>query len=146
MDRSIEVRGAPAPLPEGPLRLRFMSPVDVTGMKADPLDAPAALLSRLLRRVDAMARWNGLALTPDALGTLTRNLAGLRVDGAGLTRGWYDSPNRHKQARSGPTIFGWISIHGVTPEIAAVFTLGPRCHLGRHAAEGLGAFSVDLLE
>ena len=83
---------------------------------------------------------------PSIHGTLTRNLAGLRVDGAGLTRGRYDSPNRHKQARSGPTISGWISIHGVTPEIAAVFTLGPRCHLGRHAAEGLGAFSVDLLE
>ncbi len=127
------------PVP-GSVRLVFLSPVDGTGR--DVLAEPHRLISRMIRRVDAVSRWNGVALDDETGRTLARHAAGLHYDTSALRPGRYASPNRHRQARHDPTFSGQLTIHGDLAPLWSILHVATRCHIGRHAVEGLGAFQI----
>lgn len=121
--------------------LIFLSPIDGTG--ADIAAKPHSLITRLIRRVDAMSRWNGVAMDESAGRALAHHAARLDYDLTGLRPGRYESPNRHRQKRHDPTFGGRIVISSDLAPIWPILLLGARCHVGRHAVEGLGAFRLD---
>lgn len=130
--------------PEGPLTLRLLSPMDDEG--ANPTaggDAAGRLLSRAVRRVDALARWQGLALAPQATRDLTDAARAVRARALRLTRALRESPNRHGQARTTSTVSGEIDLPPLPPELRLLLSLACRCHLGRHTNEGLGVLEVS---
>jgi hypothetical protein len=131
----------PQPAP-GPLRIRFASPADMSGDNpGGPADPAARLLSRMIRRVDAMARWQGLALSPIARRDLTLAAHGLRGT-ASLTPGRHVSPNRKGQRRDDPVATGWIDLPHLPEPLWPILAISARCHVGRHATEGLGALQI----
>ncbi len=139
--RSIEIHEiAPDAVPER-VALRFLSPVDASG--APIAERPHSLLTRLIRRADAMSRWNGVALSHETGRELARHAAGLDYDLTGLRPGHYQSPNRHGQLRRDPALFGQIVIGGDLAPLWPILQIGARCHIGRHAVEGLGAYRLD---
>ena len=140
-DRWVEV-GCPAPMPahDGALRLVFSSKTDVG--KTDPSEAPHRLLSRLLRRVDGISRWNGLAITDGVGRAMAQHMAGLQYDTSGLSLVRYTNPNGKKQSRVNHAVTGHLTIRGDWVPIWPVLAMGERCHLGRGAVEGLGKFGV----
>ncbi|MBD1206747.1 MAG: hypothetical protein H9533_21810 [Rhodobacteraceae bacterium] len=156
---SMALRGQPAPpailhrfaevtpladdIPEGPLTLTFLSPMDDEG--ANPKgrgDAAARLLSRALRRVDALARWQGLRLSDTALRDLTARVHALRADSLRLQRATCDSPNRHSQVRRTQVVSGSLDLPPLDADLRLLLSLIRRCHLGRHTNEGLGRIEI----
>ncbi len=128
------------PPPPDRVTLAFLSPVDGTGR--DVFAQPHRLISRMIRRVDAVSRWNGVALVDETGRELARHAAGLDYDISGLRAGRYASPNRHRQSRRDPTVNGRLTIHGDLAPLWPVLHVATRCHIGRHAVEGLGAFQI----
>ena len=139
-------RIAPA-MPEGAVTLHLLSPVDMSGENpAGPADLGVRLMSRLIRRVDAMARWHGVALDDAALRDLTAAAHRLRSVADATVRGRSHSPNRKRERRDDPTITGSITLAGDFTALGPILQMGVRCHLGRHATEGLGAFRVEVAD
>lgn len=122
-------------------RLVFLSPMDGTG--ADIMAQPHRLVTRLIRRADAVSRWNGVALSDDEGRALAGHATTLSYDVSELRLGQYASPNRHQQKRRDPTLTGCLDIHGDLAPLWPILHIGTRCHIGRHAVEGLGAFRID---
>ena len=94
---------APAPWVEVPgsaLTLHLASLMDGEGAKPDDTrDIAARILSRAIRRVDALARWQGLALDDAALLDLTAQGHAVRATAQRQTFTTHDSLNRHGQTR-----------------------------------------------
>ena len=132
-----------AQVPEGPLTLRFLSPMDDEGTNPSTNADPAArLLSRGLRRVDALARWQGLALAEPVTRALSDRLRGLRADALRLRRDKRESPNRYGEARVTHVLTGEIDLPPLAPDVRLLLSLIQRCHVGRHTNEGLGMIEV----
>lgn len=140
---------APAPwvdIPEGPLTLRLISPMDDEGGKpGDTRDIAARMLSRALRRVDALARWQGLALADDTLRALTAEIHSIRAQEIHLTLGQRMSPNAKGQKRASRVLTGRLNLPPLPPDLRLVLALASRCHIGRHTNEGLGRVEVSPL-
>ncbi len=96
----------------------------------------------MIRRVEAVSRWNGVALEDETGRALARHAAGLCHDISDLRPGRYASPNCHRQARHDPTLSGHLTIHGDLAPLWPILHVATRCHIGRHAVEGLGAFQI----
>lgn len=126
------------------VRLVFTSPTDIGG--SEPLAHPHRFLSRLLRRVDGMSRWNGLGLEDEAGRNFANHVKTLEYDTSGLRFGGHLSPNSRGQRRMKKTMTGALTIRGDIASIWYVLIMGERCHLGRGAVEGLGAFRIELVE
>ena len=137
---------APAPwaeVPDGPVTLHLLSPMDDEGARPDDTrDIAARILSRAIRRVDALARWQGLALSEAALSDLTAQAHAVRATAQRLTFSTHDSPNRHGQTRRTRVMTGAITLPPLSPDMALLLALACRCHIGRHTNEGLGAVAV----
>lgn len=131
----------PATAPER-VRLTFLSPVDATGR--DIAAEPQTLITRLIRRVDAVSRWNGVALQDGLGAALAAHAHGLAYDLTELRFGHYESPNRFGQLRRDPVISGHLTLSGDLSPIWPLLHIGTRCHVGRKAVEGLGAYRLDL--
>jgi len=131
------------PAPEM-VQLTMLSPVDASG--ADPFAEPHTILARAFRRVDAISRWNGVALETDKAIAVARQLRSLDYDLTGLVAGRYSSPNRHGQRRNDPTISGTLVVRGDLTDIWPVLRIAERAHIGRHAVEGLGRVRIDALD
>ncbi len=138
--RDTRVTRLSLPPPPDRVTLAFLSPVDGTGR--DILAQPHRLISRMIRRVDAVSRWNGVALEDETGRALAHHAAGLNYDASGLRPGRYASPNRHRQTRQDPTLSGHLTIHGDLAPLWPILHIATRCHIGRHAVEGLGAFQI----
>lgn len=134
--------GHPAPIPSSQkaLQIVFTSQVDVG--KTDPFVAPHRMLSRLLRRVDGISRWNGVGLTDEAGRALAQHMAGLEYDTSALVQGTYHSPNAKGQKRVNQTVTGPLVVKGDWTSVWPVLAMGQRCNMGRGAVEGLGAFRL----
>lgn len=137
------------PLPHFPevakaVRLVFVSPTDTGG--ADPVAHPHRLLSRLLRRVDGLSRWNGIGLEDGAGRAFANHVKTLTYDTSEIRCGGYLSPNARGQRRKKTTMTGALGIRGDIASIWPVLAMGERCHMGRAAVEGLGAFRVEVVE
>lgn len=124
----------------GAVTLCLLSPMDASGM--DPIQTPATVLTRMLRRVDAVSRWNGAALPPDMAAALADQARGLRYDTSGLSRGTHHSANRKNQPRNDPTLLGRLHLSGDLQHLWPCLRIAERCHIGRHAVEGLGAVQI----
>lgn len=138
---------APAPwpeVPEGPLALHLVSPLDDEGVKPDDTRGIAArILSRALRRVDALARWQGLALDDATLSDLTARAHAVQARALHLQAATHDSPNRHGQMRRTRVLTGRIELPALCPDLALLLALACRCQIGRHTNEGLGVIAVE---
>ena len=141
MARQVSIsRGISAPpVSDNRLVIEFLSPVDVSGVRG-PLGR--SLVSRMLRRAAAMARWHGLALAPETTRRITAHLDTLGFDEGGLHAGRYLSPNRHAQRRSHATRAGLLCIAGDPAPLLPLLAIAERCHVGRAAVEGLGRFRL----
>ncbi len=138
--RRLEQVAGLAPLPDpGAVRLEILSPMDASTARGA---LEASLLSRLLRRVDALSRWQGLALDSRQTRRLTEQLRGLDFTGTRLRFGVYNSPNRKRQNRARRSVSGHLvavgDLHGLMPVLA----IGERCHVGRGAVEGQGRYQL----
>lgn len=130
-------------VPEGPLTLHLLSPMDDEGARPDDTrDIAARLLSRTLRRVDALARWSGAALTEDAHRRLTAAAHEIRAGALRLTRGSTASPNRKGEARRRQVLAGEIDLPPVPDDIRLLLALAARSHIGRGTNEGLGRIGI----
>ena len=121
--------------------LVFTSPTD-TGNR-DPRVEPHRILTRLQRRVDGISRWNGVGLANEAGRALAGQAQSFAFDTSGLHTGRYQSPNARGQVRSKDTMTGALLITGDIPKIWPLLAMGEKCHLGRAAVEGLGAFRLE---
>lgn len=121
--------------------LEFTGPVDAAG-KGGP--AEPSLLSRLLRRVDGLARWQGLALSPNHGRALAALIADLDFSQSHLRAGQYLSPSKKSRMRRHPTLTGTLVVKGPLAPLLPVMAIGARCHMGRAAVEGLGRYRMSL--
>lgn len=129
------------PIAKGPVTLRFLSPVDVSGIRRD---IGPSLLSRILRRVAALSRWQGMVLASDATRDLTARIDALDIDTSRMTSGRYESASRHAEIRSHATMQGELRISGDIAPFLPALAIGERCHVGRAAVEGLGRYRLVL--
>jgi len=144
LSRDVQIGAPAAGLPETrAVAVVFLTATDTGG--AFPAHEPHRIVSRLLRRVDGLSRWNGLALEPSAGKAFAEYARTLDYDTSGLRRGRYESPNAKGQVRAKATMSGTLGISGDIAPLLPVLAMGERCHLGRGAVEGLGVFRVDAL-
>ena len=136
--------GRPAPrLGHGDaVRIVFSSRTDIG--KTNPFETPHRLLSRMLRRVDGISRWNGFAITDTTGRAIAKHMAGLRYDTSGLKRVTYSRPNAKKQCRVNHAVTGHLIVRGDLEPVWPVLAMGERSHLGRGAVEGLGRFKIEI--
>ena len=128
---------------EGPLTLRILSPMDDEGAKPGAAgDGASRLLSRAIRRVDALARWQGQEMGEDVTRALTASAHQVRARALRLIRQRRQSPNQLGQARVTQVVTGEIDLPPLSFELRVLLSLAQRCHLGRHTNEGLGSFEV----
>ncbi|WP_428697111.1 hypothetical protein [Stappia sp.] len=132
-----------AEVPEGPLTLRLLSPMDDEGTRpADNRDIAARILSRTLRRVDALARWSGASLTEDAHRQLTAAAHDVQAQALRLTRGKTASPNRKGEARTRQVVTGEIDLPTIPADLRLLLAFAVRSHIGRGTNEGLGRIGI----
>lgn len=140
IDREVvQVSGVTVPDLKAGFALEFITPVDATG-KSGVIER--SLLSRLLRRVDALARWQGMALDPDYARGVVRKLGQLDYSRSTLASGTYVSPSRQPKTRSHKTRSGTLIAMGDVTSVLEFVAIGARCHIGRAAREGLGRFYI----
>jgi len=137
------------PLPPAPagcqrLRLALTAPLDVTSSRPAAAAGKVAgpFLPQLLRRVSELSRWNGVTLAPDAARVLALRLREVAEDTAALKPGTHFSPNAKGQRRRRQVLRGEMRLRGDIASIWPLLAMGMRCHLGRGAVEGLGAFRL----
>ena len=136
---------SPAPwldLPNGAVSLRLVSPMDDEGSARPDRDPAARLLSRALRRVDALARWQGMALEEDAMRALTAQAHQVCVVGCRLAPAQYISPNCKGEKRVSRALVGEIDLPPLSEDLRTLLALAQRCHVGRHTNEGLGRIGL----
>jgi len=133
--RVVEQRGVAVPAP-GALTLEFLTPMNAESL--DPRERPDTVLSRLMRRVEALAPWQDAAVAED-----WRDLAALWLelewDVSGLRGGAAD----RRSGRAGrefrvPVVTGWLGLARVPPPLCALLGLGSETHVGKGATEGFG--------
>ncbi|MCC5976416.1 MAG: hypothetical protein JJT81_20550 [Rubellimicrobium sp.] len=129
-------------VPEGPLTLRLVSSMDDEGSADKGRDIAARILSRALRRIDALARWQGLGLEDDAMRALTAQVHALRATDIRLRPGQHLSPNAAGQKRHSRVLTGEFDLPDLPDDLRLLLSLALRCHVGRHTNEGLGRLSV----
>jgi len=132
----------PMPVDARSARLVFTSPTDASG--GEPHAEPHRILTRLQRRVDGISRWNGVGLSDEAGRALAGQAKGFGFDASGLRTGRYQSPNARGQVRRKDTMTGVLLITGDIAQIWPLLAMGEKCHLGRGAVEGLGAFRLEV--
>lgn len=139
-----EIGPAPwAAISEGPLTLRLTSPMDDEGSAEKGTDIAARILSRALRRVDALARWQGLSLQDSAMRAVTAQIHDIRALAARCQRGQHRSPNNKRQNRVTRVLTGEIDLPPLAPDLRLLLELASRCHIGRHTNEGLGRVLIE---
>ena len=130
---------AEAPMPVSGALLQLLTPMDATG--DDWALRPATVLTRALRRVDALARWSGVCLADG--GGVAAQIAELTHDTTGLRAAV--APRYSGSARttvSDPSITGNLGLSGDVQAIWPLLTLIERCGIGRGASEGRGRARV----
>lgn len=144
VDRRLSPLLSPPPLPAGLLVLRLPAPLDMSGARPDgPEDPVARIAARMVRRVDAVARWQGLALPPEETLRLTDLAHRLTSTERHLFPGRYEAPNARAEARANPVVSGWCRVDGDVEGLEPILRLATRTHLGRHTNEGLGVIRWD---
>ena len=141
LDRRVTICQGITTLPAAGSRLviEFLSPVDVSGVRGA---IGRSLVSRMVRRAAAMARWHGLALAPEITRRITAHMDALVHDERELATRRYFSPNRHAQRRRHETCEGRLGIEGDIAPALPLLAIAERCHVGRAAVEGLGRFRL----
>lgn len=140
-ERHIEAARITSSPPPLQLRLYLLSPMDISGR--NPTAEPWSILTPMIRRVDAVSRWGGATLAPEISRALSQDCRNLRFGLDGLQAGWHHSANRRRQKRNDPVIAGRIDLAGDLGPLWPLLCVAERCHMGRHAVEGLGRIGLD---
>lgn len=136
--------GGPEPVSEGLLTLHLVTPMDDEGTRPDDTrDVAARLLSRAIRRVDAVARWQGAALDDKALRTLTAQAHAVQAVATRLRPAQNISPNSKGEMRRSNVLTGEIDLPLLPADLRLLLSLASRCHVGRHTNEGLGMIVAE---
>lgn len=130
----------PEPAPRA-VRLHLVSPMDISGR--DPAREPWTILSRMIRRVDGVARWSGVGLDSDTSRAVSLMCRELQYGIGGLRLGRHHSANRHAQKRTDPVLTGALDVAGDLAPLWPLLQAAERCHIGRHAVEGLGWIRLE---
>ena len=117
------------------------SPVDMSGGKPE-VAVGRSLLGRGLRRIDAMARWQGQSLDPSDMTALRQTLDRLSYDERNLTRATYVNNPKHKQIKRFETVTGALRVSGDLTPILPILALLERAQLGRGVVQGLGVVEM----
>lgn len=146
-DRRIAVvEGLASPPAPAAVILRFVTPLSLRrgGVVHGEI---GSLFSSLGNRVSGMARWLDSEITADWRG-LKALAAGLQIDASHLTRvRWQRWSGRQGEAP--------IPMEGLTGPVAVAGDLAPfwplllageTCHVGSHAAQGLGRYMLERVE
>jgi hypothetical protein len=105
-------------------------------------DNPRSIVPAIIRRVQAMARWQGFALPSAA--ALLRETRALKVTAQDWrTYGW----TRHSQRQRDNDIpaegmLGSVMLEGDLERLAPWIALAASCNIGSHASMGMGWFDV----
>jgi hypothetical protein len=89
-----------------------------------------------------MARWQVLALTEDAMRSLTDAAHTVTALAVRLKHDTRYSPNAKGQKRSTRVLMGEIDLSPLPPNLRMLLALTCRTHLGRHTNEGLGELEI----
>lgn len=122
--------------------LTFLTPLNCEGDE-DPIDVPWSVVSRLARRVSALARWQdaGLAIDWEVFSAGIRQLS---YDPRGLVPG--SSLRVANQSRSEfqvPSLIGELRVAEIPPTVAALLSIGETTHIGKGANIGFGRYRTD---
>ncbi len=142
VDRFIRVEETVETRQASSLRLSLNN-VEITD--SDPLNEPHKLMGRLMRRVDGVSRWCGVALDPETTWRLTQQFAEFDYGVIGGSTRVYFSPNAKGQARKKTLFSGTIEVIGDVTVLRTLAFLGQLSHLGRGVVEGLGRVEVDAI-
>jgi hypothetical protein len=143
--RVVETSGvAPQPLATR-FTLDFLTPLALTGV--DPRQRPAALLTGLGQRLEALARWHDVTLGPAferlALSARVRDLD-YRFSNCDIVS-WVRGSRRQDRAIPMRGLMGTMEISGVSStdtELGLLLALGATCHIGADVAFGCGRYSL----
>lgn len=144
LDRRITAHESlPAPPPPAAVTMRFTSPLCLRRGGSTHAEI-GSLFSSLGNRVSGMARWLDAQIAADWRG-LKDHAAGLAVDAAGLTPVFWrrysgrqgDNPIRMEGMR------GAVRIAGDLAPLWPLLLAGETCHVGSHAAQGLGRYVLE---
>jgi len=125
------------------VRVTFLSPVDASSRK--PV-TPASLLSAALRRMDALSRWQGLALDPDIGREAAKRIGDCDFRDIELHPTVYKSPNRTDQARNSKVLTGSFVVSRHMETLWPLLQLCERTQIGRGTVQGLGRIQLEALE
>ena len=118
-------------------RIKIHTPVDISNRNTKH-NIARSLLGRGLRRLDGIARWNGVFLEPSETQNITNQFDHLSYDVTQLVVTQHHSQNRHDKKRSFDVCLGEIEITGNLAPLLPVFRLIERCQIGRGCVQGLG--------
>lgn len=131
------------PIPEAPrwAGMRFRTPVSVRHGR-QTLDDPLALARSCLRRVSAMARWQGVVV--EAIPVV---LDGVVVDDKDLQRYHWSRHSRRQGDTPIPMAghLGRLVLSGRLADFSPWLSLAATCNTGSHAGLGLGWFELDMV-
>ena len=123
------------------VHIKCHTPVDISGGKPG-VAMGRSLLGRGLRRVDAMARWQGLSYDPDEMTKVRALLDQLVYDESGVVSLTYENSAKKKQKKIFDTVTGQLSVTGELSPLMPMLHVLERCQLGRGAVQGLGVIEV----
>jgi len=123
------------------VRLMLLSHLDAS--RTDNKQDRYSILKKMLRRIDGISRWNGLALDDTSLVRLTQNVGKIiEVDTSRTKPSTYVMPSKSKQKRVNQTIIGELQLSGDLGEFWPILALTERAHVGRGAVEGMGRVRI----
>ena len=128
--------------PPSKLLVNLASPLDIS---RDKSKNAAAFLGKALRRVDALARWQGLSLDADAGREIAIQLKGAVVHPANISAEVFESPNAERQKRKQTVLRGSFSVESHLELTWPLLRLAERSHIGRGATQGLGKIDLQTL-
>jgi CRISPR-associated endoribonuclease Cas6 len=134
-------RGLPDGIPDGPLGLRFCTPVLLSS--TDVTAYPRSLLTTLVARIGGLARWHDLTLALDRarLASLADSLAFRWVEPRPVR--WRRRSFRQRKVIPMSGTLGTLTISASADALAfasLMLRFGSRCHLGADVAYGCGRF------
>lgn len=137
-------QGVEVPPIRGMAELTFVTPVLIRNTEAGNHVDPRALLKGLVKRVDALARWGGMSLSPEAEAEL--------LDAIDAVEGTWEQadvvPWRRGAIRQGKVLpmggaVGRVVYRGELTPLAPLLALGEICFAGGRTAFGQGRFRLE---
>lgn len=121
--------------------IHFTTGVDATG--EDMRDSPWTLPARIVNRLAALARWQDMALDPDAMPALADLWRRLDYQPYLRLEEHFGLSHRTGHAMRNAGFRGSVDISGVLAPLWPALRLGELAHVGRGATAGRGRYRIE---